>query len=445
VLQGDHATMRHWRDMWWAYSRSGWRPITPGEMLKRVMAWLQSKGGSFAEHATQTYAINVLANLSSFNFCGISGDLAMPCLLDTSEECRNVMAFSNGYAVDVWRYAQAINAGGGYEQAITDVSPNLFSTDFVDYPFDATAPEPDRFLTYLERVCPADDVFMAVNRMMGLLLADEAKYEVFWQLYGKGANGKTVLLDIIEALVGRHNVCRIGLESLMPGTRFQTFPLVTAKVNISGELPTDMGASAMAAMEGNFKHAVSGGTIEVERKGVDKTLERCRARFVMAGNSLPTFIDRSDAIWRRKRIIPFDVQIPERERNPDLAKSIIENELPGIFLWAVSGLADVIRLNALPDCERGLAIKGDHRESCDHEMSFLVDGYETADRTFKIKAIDLYRDYKEWCGDNGYRAKGESKFKNRVLDVFPTVEYAAMRINGSLAKGYSGIVQKGEL
>jgi P4 family phage/plasmid primase-like protien len=231
----------------------------------------------------------------------------------------------------------------------------------------------------------------------------------------------------------------------MPGTRFQTFPLVTAKVNISGELPTDMGASAMAAMEGNFKHAVSGGTIEVERKGVDKTLERCRARFVMAGNSLPTFIDRSDAIWRRKRIIPFDVQIPERERNPDLAKSIIENELPGIFLWAVQGLADVIRTNSLPDCERGLAIKGEHRESCDHEMSFLMDSYETADRTFRIKAIDLYKSYKEWCMDNGYRAKGESKFKNRVLDVFPAVTYGAARINGTVSKGYSGIVLKSEV
>ena len=90
---------------------------------------------------------------------------------------------------------------------------------------------------YLKRACPDPDTYKAVVLMMGLMMADSARFEVFFQLYGKGSNGKTVLLDIIEALVGRQNVSQVALESLAPGTRFQSFPLVAAKANISGELP----------------------------------------------------------------------------------------------------------------------------------------------------------------------------------------------------------------
>jgi P4 family phage/plasmid primase-like protien len=442
IVKDGVPIIRHYRDGWHSYSSRGWEMISEGEMIKRVMAWLQTKGGRLAEHATKSYAVNLLANLSSFNFCGIPASVNIPCWLDNGQEARHVMAFANGMAVDVWKYAEALAKGRDPVGSVCAVSPYLFSTDFVAYNFDPNAPEPQRFLAYLDRVCPQDDVFMTVNHMMGVLLADVQKYEVFWQLYGKGANGKTVLLDIIEALVGRQNVCRVGLEALSPGTRFQTFPLVTAKVNISGELPTDMGSSSMAAMEGEFKHAVSGGNIEVERKGVDKTLDRCRARFVMSGNSLPTFIDRSEAIWRRNRIIPFDVQIPPEERDPDLARHIIENELPGIFNWALQGLAQVVEMNRIPESSRGETMKAQHRETCDHEHTFLSEKYEQAGAEHKQKAIDLYQMYREWCYEHGYRPKGEGKFKERVLDVFPGANYGTIRINASVAKGYTGIVQK---
>ena len=210
-------------------------------------------------------------------------------------------------------------------------------------------------------------------------------------------------------------------------------------MNISGELGTDLGRAALAAMEGQFKHAVSGGTIEVERKGIDKTFDRCRARFVMAGNSLPTFMDKSDAIWRRKRIIPFDVQIPKAEQDPDLARKMIESELPSIMRWALDGLAEVIRLRGVPDCERGARLKAEHRACCDHEREFLTDRFEPGTREDRTASADLYREYTDWMNDNGYRPLGAARFKQRVEMTFPMAGYGSIRIDGDVVKGVFGI------
>ncbi|MBL7076697.1 MAG: hypothetical protein ISS31_04430 [Kiritimatiellae bacterium] len=426
---------RHYRDEWHRFA-DGWHPVSDGEMEKTVMAYLQDHADA-AKLARTHYAKNILANLASFNMAGIPATVEKPCWLSTCDDARQWMAFSNGIAVDVWRYAEQLANGDTPRDYTRTVTPDLFSSDFVSYPWDESA-VPDRFIDYLSRVQPDQESFDAVRRMMGLLLADTGKFEVFWQLYGRGANGKTVLLDIIEALVGRRNVCRVALESLAPGTRFQSFPLAVCKVNVAGEIATDLGRTAYAAIEGQLKHAVSGGTIEIERKGIDKTEARCRARFVMAGNTLPTFFDKSDAIWRRLRIVPFSVQIPEGERDPDLAQHIIAEELPAIATWALDGLAEVIRMGRVPDCAAGAAMKTRHRADCDHERAFL-DQFEAGTDGDRIRSAELYAAYTGWMQANGYRALGSAKFAARVEDVFPAATHKPMKVEGVTARAWAGI------
>jgi len=429
-------TARHYRDSWHRFD-NGWYPVSDLEMEKGLLSYMH-ECPELARFAVCHTARNILHNMAAFTFCGIKATVEKPCWLSTGKDARQVIAFSNGIAIDVWNYAEQLARGETPDKKFIKVTPDLFSADFVSYDWNPAA-KPVLFFKYLNRVMPDPESFEAVRRMLGLLLCDTGKYQVFWQLYGNGANGKTVLLDIIEKLVGRRNVCRVALESLAPGTRFQSFPLATAKVNLCGEMATDLGHTAYAAIEGQLKHAVSGGTIEIERKGVDKEEARCRARFVMAGNSLPTFFDKSNAIWRRLRIIPFNVQIPEAERDPDLAAQIISEEMPAIVVWALEGLAEVIKLKDSPSCPNGAALKGSHRATCDHERCFIAETHEAGNDADRIKCADLYRSYTTWMIENGYRALGASKFAARIQEIFPSSKRGAMRIYGDLCKAYSGI------
>lgn len=434
-------TLRHYRDAWHHYTPAGWEIVSETEMSKKIFTWLQNRQGVLADNATMNYARNILHNAASYNLCGLPTDTKRPCWIKDDEHAGNWMAFSNGLAVNVWRYAELLSEGKQPKQQdyTRPVSCDLFSHDFVPYKWDPDV-YPEKFIAYLERIQPDPASLDAIRQLLGILMADTAKYETFWQLYGKGANGKTVLLDIIMGLLGKQSVSFVPIESLGPMVRFQTFPLEYSKANICGEMATDIGRANLAHMEGTFKDVVSGGAITIERKGVDKYEARCRSRFVISGNSLPVFIDRSEAIWRRLRIIPFPVEIPLAERDSDLAEKICKDELPGIAAWALEGLSEVIKLGHVPDCPAGEEMKGGHRLTCDHEREFLEECYEEAPQGNRVNAQSLYEEYRGWIDDNGYRCLGRAKFYARVSDIFPRSRIVQYRLNdGARARGFEGV------
>ncbi|MFX8999958.1 hypothetical protein ABTN27_21770, partial [Acinetobacter baumannii] len=56
----------------------------------------------------------------------------------------------------------------------------------------------------------------------------------------------------------------------------------------------------------------------------------------MFGNHRPRITDSGESMWRRLRAIPFNVVIPEDERDTQLEQKLMA-ELPGIMAWAVDG------------------------------------------------------------------------------------------------------------
>ena len=60
-------------------------------------------------------------------------------------------------------------------------------------------------------------------------------------------------------------------------------------------------------------------------------------------NELPKTKDLTDGYFRRLMIVPFKVQIPKNEINPNLAKEIIANELPGVMRWVLIGYSRLLQ------------------------------------------------------------------------------------------------------
>ena len=430
-------TLRYWRGSWYRYSEQGWHSVGGDEIQNIVITYLR-KDKILSKHCTVSYLTSVLLNIRAHDLCGIPQDTEIPYWLDSHTSAKNWMAFNNGIVVNVYEYAKCIadNRGEDKEKWIRKTDANFFSLDFVKYPFDPDAECPI-FEKFLDHVQPELDAQQAIFEMLGIMIADITKFEVFWQLYGHGSNGKTVLLTTLTHLVGERNVSAVRLEQL--SMMFQTFPLALSKVNICGEMPTDIGRGAFAQVEQMFKDCVSGGLIDMQRKGKDRYEAKCRARFIMASNTLPTFIDRSDGIWRRLRILPFDVQIPLEERDADLDDKIIATDLPGVMNLAINGLAGVIKRGYVFETPSGEKMKEQHRGNCDHEKEFLDQNVELGKPDDKIKSKTLYNDYREWMLDNGYKPCGAGKFNNRVQEVFPGVEISSIWVDNTSTRGFQGI------
>jgi putative DNA primase/helicase len=433
LMRDGYLVVRHWRGEWFRYAENiGWTQ-TPDMEIQEILATYLRSERDLKPYTTTHYCSSVMLNLRAHDLCGLPGSVEMPCFLSTKESARNWIAFSNGKLANIYEYALSIAENRNPVDYIKAVTPDFFSLDFVKY---AWSPEQQTpiFNRYINRVQPNDSEREAVRRMLGLCMTDITRYEVFFQLYGFGSNGKTVLLDVATGLVGKGLVSCVSLDGLI--ARFQSFPLATSKINICGELPTDTGRGQFHAIEGALKDCVSGGLIEVEKKGQDKYTAPCRARFLMSTNSLPTFFDKSDGIWRRLRIIPFHQQIEDAEKDVCLAEKIVATELPGIAAWALKGLAQILRDGVFAECERGQEMKNRHRQDCDHEMQFLTEYYEKGKDYDRMNAKVLHNHYREWMDSNGYKSLGASKFYARVEQVFPGLTLKTVRINGDPTKGF---------
>jgi len=63
---------------------------------------------------------------------------------------------------------------------------------------------------------------------------------------------------------------------------------------------------------------------------------RPTAKIWLATNHKPQIRGSDHAIWRRVRLIPFAVTIPEEQQDRNLTQKL-RDELPGILAWAVQG------------------------------------------------------------------------------------------------------------
>ena len=161
------------------------------------------------------------------------------------------------------------------------------------------------------------------------------KLEKVLFFYGSGANGKSVLLNIIRALIGEQQCCEFSLESITKEqfTRAQLgnyiFNLCT---EISGRLKTDI-----------FKTLASREPLSARHPYGRPFQVKDYATSIFAMNELPKDVEQTNAFYRRFLIIPFDVRIPDEEQDHNLASKIINNEMSGVLNYVIKGAKSLLK------------------------------------------------------------------------------------------------------
>jgi phage/plasmid-associated DNA primase len=132
-------------------------------------------------------------------------------------------------------------------------------------------------------------------------------------------------------------------------------------------------------------------------------------KIFMAVNHKPHIRGTDTGIWRRIRLIPFSVEIPEHKQDRQLQEKLLK-EAPGILAWAVQG--------CLAWQEHGLGMTteiyeatNEYREEMDTIGAFIADCCIEGSGC-KVKASELYQCYREWCERSGehYVSQKEMSF-----------------------------------
>jgi putative DNA primase/helicase len=172
-----------------------------------------------------------------------------------------------------------------------------------------------------------------LQEAFGYALYPENVAQKMFVFLGEGANGKSLVLRVLEALIGKDHVANVSPQDL-ENNRFAVSQLFGKLVNIYPDLP-----SFALQSTGKLKALVSGDSLTIEEKFKKPFSFRNRAKFFFSANVLPKVSDNTRAFYRRLVIINFPRTFDESTADPTLPEKLTnEKELSGILNWALEGL-----------------------------------------------------------------------------------------------------------
>jgi putative DNA primase/helicase len=289
--------------------------------------------------------------------------------------------------------------------------PEDFITYQLPYVYDLEATAP-LFSRYLFEVLPDASAQRVLAEFLGYVFIKNGtlKLEKALLLYGPGANGKSVLFEVVKALLGNDNLSSYSLSSLTNESGYYRAEIANKLVNYASEINGNLEAA-------RFKALVSGEPIEARRPYGQAFILEDYARLIFNTNELPRDVEHSLAYFRRFLIIPFNVVIPEARQDKELAKRIIATELPGVFNWVLEGLQRVLIQRNFSPCELADRELADFKKTSDSVLMFLEEnGYKPHPTEIKVLK-SLYQDYRAFCLEDGYRPTSKKVFTKRLIDA----------------------------
>jgi putative DNA primase/helicase len=276
----------------------------------------------------------------------------------------------------------------------------------------ATAP---RFEAFVERILPDPDIRSYVQSRLGAAVIGEVLDHELHIAWGEGANGKSTLFKIVGAVLGDYAV---GVpKSLIVQARHEQHPsdrtvLFRRRLAYAGELRD--GARLDEAL---VKELTGGDLIVARRMREDFWSFDPTHHLWLFSNHLPRVTGTDHAMWRRLRVVPFTVTIPDDEQDWSLARTVVESEADGILVWLLDGL-QLWRDGREPPAPIVNA-STNYRHGQDLAQRF-IDEELVLDRNAHIAASCLWDLHADWCSAIGLtplQISGEVQRVARALTI----------------------------
>lgn len=266
-----------------------------------------------------------------------------------------------------------------------------------------------RWSTFIERFQPNPEIRRFLQQWSGVSLTGRPMQHFVFH-YGLGANGKSTAMETWARIAGSYatslpaeaitgDLQRRGDQATPEFTR-----LVGARLVRCAELPRGQGIK-----ESVLKMLTGGEAMPVRNlhQPFFDLHPICKAQG--SGNDRPPIGGVDEGIWRRMKLVPWNVQIPEGERR-DMDEVMAEfmAEGPGILNWMLAGLVDYLESGFFVPAEIRAATD-DYRDDMDPIGSFLRACSEPKAGE-KVTAREMFKGYEAWCNANSVRRFAETTF-----------------------------------
>lgn len=309
------------------------------------------------------------------------------------------------------------------DDLLTNCSP-------VAYAPDAPCPRWERFV--LEIMDGSREMADFLQRAVGYSMTGLTIEQCLFILWGNGSNGKSTFIEVLRHILGTYS----------KASDFHTF--VAKKWGVQSGPNSDIaklrGARFVSATEGEqgqklaeslIKQLTGGDTISACFKFKEPFEFKPQLKLWLSTQHKPEIAGTDEGIWRRIRLVPFNVHFEQDTTLQD----ILLAEAPGILRWAVEGLKQW-RQHGLMEPQAVVDATTGYRAEEDVMLRFIQSDYLEIGGEHKCGAHELYETYKKWAHNNHEEELSERKFSDsmkahgykKLPRTTKGIQYAGIRI-----------------
>ncbi len=310
------------------------------------------------------------------------------------------------------------------------------------------------FEKFLQEVCMKQterrkDIEKTIQEYMGYTLHRSYRFKKYLVLDGSGDNGKTVLLIVVEMLVGKKNNASVSLQDLN-NRPFALSKLYGKLANISDDLP-----NRPLKYTGVIKQITGNSPMWADIKNHKDGIRFTNiAKPWFACNQLPESYDWSDAFFSRmlqitllnKFVQPPDYNKVDNETifkadtNLIEGKCILFDELPGILNFALDGLHGLLENNGFSSIQSTDEIREEYIKKTNPVHAYIDDECERTNEDWGITKDDFYNAVLEYCELHGYdKPNSQHDVTRRVNDEHGNIYLKQRTADGERQRVWLGV------
>lgn len=285
--------------------------------------------------------------------------------------------------------------------------------------YDPSGKQPKRWLEFIDEITNGDKELQDyIQRCIGYSLSGSTKEQCAYFVYGMGNNGKSTFLDTIADLLGGYasnaQPDTVMMRKFGDGGAMSDIARLKSSRFVTCEEPTE----GVRLNEGLLKQLTGGSRVTCRFLYGDEFEYTPEFKIWVATNHKPIVRGTDFGIWRRIKLIPFEVTIPKDKVDKNL-KYKLRDEFPQILAWAVQGC---IKWQKYGMTEPACVVEAtkEYKVEMDLLASFIEQCIEVDyDSDVRIPASELFRVYSKWAKENNEYEMSSKKFFREISKKLP--------------------------
>lgn len=295
---------------------------------------------------------------------------------------------------------------------MTDSLPEYYITVKTPVPYNAEAEKPKRFIRFIKEICCDNiDLIRYLLRVLGYCITGENREQAYFIFYGRGANGKSVLINILRYVLGDTLTGEVAQDAFIRKSNGNSLnpSLVSIKDTRMGFVSE--GNSKQEMDEALLKAITGGDIVTLRQLYKDHICFRPHFKIILTSNHMPALNYKDDAMQRRTKIIRFDNTFTGDKRDNNLEKTL-QAEAEGILKGLVI-LARAYYRDGLSKYEPSCITEAYDicRAETDSIFAFVQEHVRRPEnKNTYVQSSVLYQHYQQYCADNDFESKSHKAF-----------------------------------